>query len=206
MSLTIELDKKLYYKNNSNNFFEWLKILKDIFLEAEKINIKTNISNITGTFLDMFFQGLRELPKCIELICDNNNLTFLPKLPNIKGLDCSNNNLEYLPELPYCENLLCFNNKLIQLPELPNCVNLSCTNNKIQIIKQLPNCKWLECNYNNINNIPLLPKCLDLDCSNNNLNSLSQKQLDICNKISWINNENLNNNKKFRIFEKLYYK
>lgn len=205
MSLTIELDRKLYYENNSNNFFGWLKTLKERFLEAKKIHIKTNIPNITGPFLDMFFQGLRELPECIELICDNNNLSFLPKLPNLKGLDCSNNNLTTLPELPLCENLLCFNNKLKKLPDLPNCINLSCTNNMLENINKLPKCKWLECNYNKINNIELLPNCSKLDCSNNIINSISLQQLNICQEISWDNN-NLENNSKFRIFEKLYYK
>ena len=62
-------------------------------MNTKKIHIKSNIPNITGPCLDMFFKGIRELPKCIELICDNNDLIFLPNLPNLIGLDCSNNKL-----------------------------------------------------------------------------------------------------------------
>lgn len=204
MSLTIELDRKLYYESNCDNFFNWLKSLKERFLNAKKIHLNSTVPNITGPCLDLFFQGIRELPKCVELICNNNDLTFLPNLPKLIGLDCSNNNLTTLPKLPLCEHLLCFNNKLVKLPDLPNCINLSCTNNMLENIDKLPKCQWLECNYNKINNIELLPNCSKIDCSNNKINSISHEQLNICNKLVW-NNNNLENNYKFRIFEKLYF-
>tara|TARA_B110000879_G_scaffold212182_1_gene307323 strand:- start:2343 stop:2978 length:636 start_codon:yes stop_codon:yes gene_type:complete len=205
MSLTIELDSKIYYKMNSDNFISFLKPLKELFLTTKKIRIKSTISDITGSCLDMFFKGLRELPECIELLCDNNNLTFLPNLPKCEGIDCSNNNLELLPDIPSCKNLLCFNNRLKKLPNLPKCIHLSCTNNNIKNINIIPQCEWLECNYNKLESIAFLPKCVDLDCSNNNLSSLSHQQLNICQKILCHNNLILNNNKKFMIFEKHYY-
>ena len=74
----------------------------------------------------------------------------------------------------------------------------------LENIDKLPKCQWLECNYNKINNIELLPNCSKIDCSNNKINSISHEQLNICNKLVW-NNNNLENNYKFRIFEKLYF-
>ena len=80
-----------------------------------------------------------------ELICSDNELTFLPKLNStIKLLDCCNNKLTSIYELPNnLYNLQCADNNLIYLPKLNN------------------NLKVLNCSYNNLLMLPDLNENLE---------------------------------------------
>jgi Leucine-rich repeat (LRR) protein len=128
-----------------------------------------NCSNAQLTMLP------NELPLCVELLCDTNQLSFLPSLPKCTGLVCSRNNLWVLPaDLSSCTYLHCFNNKLAHLPPLPKCVFLSCYNNKIDSLPvALPNCVSLDCSQNILMSLPhALPVCTDLWCHSNKLTRL----------------------------------
>lgn len=205
MNFIVELDNNTYSTNNNNELYEWLINLKKNILNSTKINISSENKYLTGIILDIFFKEVKILENCKELLCNNNNISFLPLLPNCEGLDCSDNIINFLPELPKCKSLLCFNNNLTKLPELINCINLSCTNNKLKSIENLPNCKWLECNQNNLQKLDFLPNCIDLDCSDNDLSTLSVEQLKKCKLLACKNNPNLNRSLKFNILHDNYF-
>lgn len=195
--MNIILDTLIVNIYDNLDIYKSLQELKNKLLISKKIIINSYNINISGPILDKFFTEVNELPNCIELFCNNNNITILPSLPICKGLDCSSNKLQYLPELPKCEKILCHDNNLKTLPKLHNCIQLSVTNNNLESIHSLPNCEWLECNGNKIKELPLLPKCKDLDCSNNNLKLITLNQVKECQYLTCENNPNIIYSKQF---------
>jgi uncharacterized repeat protein (TIGR01451 family) len=133
------------------------------YYSAELSNM--GISDLTGI---EYFDNLR------SLYCDNNNLTFLPRLPNLlELLNCDFNNLTSLPNLPNSiVDLFCANNQLIDLPDLPNMMTtFSCYNNSLSSIPILPDGLIVfACDSNPISDLPNLPQSLQaLYFSNTNV-------------------------------------
>jgi hypothetical protein len=133
------------------------------------------------------FKKITELPLCVELNCQNNQLTHLPALPNCVKLNCQTNQLIELPALPKCQVIKCYDNQLITLPALPRCTTLWCRNNQLTELSALPVCQKLECYNNQLIELPELPECSLLLCSNNQLTKLPA--LPICSRLNCENNQ-----------------
>jgi hypothetical protein len=136
--------------------------------------------------------GVEGFSSLVSLNCENNNLTFIPRLPqslqrllisynklgnltnlppNLTALFCKGNQLKSLPDLPpTLETLDCSYNTLSILPQLPiSLKTLFCSNNILTILPDLPKIlEGLECGDNRLKNLPILPKTLNfLSCQNN---------------------------------------
>jgi hypothetical protein len=130
-------------------------------------NINTYLDQLTDNVLiiDMSYKKISHIPD-------------LSRFRNLEILICNNNNLEYLPTLPVSLiTLLCHNNKLITLPYLLNNLlinNIDCSNNRLKFLPKLPiNLVILKCDHNLLIQLPKLPSELEnLCCSFNKLSSL----------------------------------
>ena len=166
-----------------------------------------NTIPLTCKMINMSSKNLTELPnlsrfKNLEiLICDNNNITSLPKLnKNLKMLICNNNQLSSLPRLPKnLEMLMCNNNNLSSLPKLnENLTVLSCNDNQLLCLPRLnKNLKILNCYNNLLSMLPVLNNRLTIILYYNNpiWDIISTTQItEIKTKINILNN-----------FKSLYY-
>lgn len=107
-----------------------------------------------------------------KLICNNNDLIYLPEiLVQIKEIHCYSNLITSLPPLnDGLRSLYCDNNVLVRLPALPSTLQeLHCYNNHITHLPPLPEgLKDLYCSNNILTQLPKLPDSLiHLECKNN---------------------------------------
>ena len=167
-----------------------------------KFNINTYLDQLLDNVLiiDLSYKKISHIPDLSRftnleiLICNNNNLEYLPTLPVslitllchnnklislpyllnnllITNIDCSNNRLKILPKLPINLVILkCDHNLLIQLPKLPSELeNLCCNFNQLNYIRHLPNnLKILNCGFNKLSSLPNLPNYLSVFAFNSN--------------------------------------
>jgi len=127
-----------------------------------------NIADLTGI---TYFTSLN------LLVCNSNQLTFLPPLPaSLQTLYCNSNQLTALPNLPAgLQTLWCNNNLLTSLPTLPlGLQELRCYSNQLTSLPTLPaGLQKLNCNTNPLGTLGALPASLqELDCTSNQLSSL----------------------------------
>jgi hypothetical protein len=124
--------------------------------------------------------GLEQLPdipdSCRHLNCAYNNLKQLPNLPHYVQLFCQGNKLTELPKLDNCVCLNCSNNLLRQLPDLRHCRELYCSNNMLDKLPELPLCTYLDCSFNKLKVLPELKLCTRLYADKNML--LEAPQID----------------------------
>jgi len=144
------------------------------------------VIDVRNSFLT-YLPSLTRFKNLIVLLCENNQLTFLPDLPeNLVELRCSNNQLTFLPDLP--ENLVelwCSNNQLIFLPDFPvNLRHLSCPNNILTVLPSFSEkLEVLDCSCNKLTFLPKMSEKLKfLFCHSNRLTSLPclNENLDFC--------------------------
>jgi len=144
------------------------------------LSIEEYLNTIPSTckMINISSKNLQVLPnltrfKNLEiLICDNNNITSLPKLnKNLKILVCNNNQLSNLPRLPKnLEMLMCNNNNLSSLPKLnENLTVLNCNDNQLLCLPHLNrNLKILNCYNNLLSMLPILNNRLTIILYYNN--------------------------------------
>jgi len=157
-----------------------------IIFEHMKVSA-LNISDLTGV---QYFDALETLD------CDNNQLTFLPKLPvGLKILACPQNYISQLPVVPATlEWLFCQSNQLTVLPALPNTltlldcswnqlislptlsqslIDLFCWENQLTALPPLPvSLSYLRCDFNQLSTLPVLPPSIRTINANHNLLSV----------------------------------
>ena len=125
----------------------------------------TSITNLTGI---QYFKSLR------VLLCDHNQLTFLPPLQKtLRWLDCWSNHITSLPTLPdSLQVLVTLSNPLHNLPILPNTLlRMDCGQDSLTSLPSLPNSlQVLICFFNQLTTLPTLPDSLKLlDCFQNKI-------------------------------------
>lgn len=140
-----------------------------------ELELNENIENLVcdKNFITSM-PGLYRFNRLTKMDISNNFIKELDSLPpNIKRLLCDGNNLTWLPDLP--DSLTCIDmsaNSLTELPKLPpNLVTLYCETNRIKYIKNLPGgLRTLDCSYNRIKSIDTIPSSMKtLYCNNNRL-------------------------------------
>lgn len=145
----------------------------------------THISVLSLTEMDLYgmdiydLDGVQYFTALEVLICQNNDLYYLPELPaSLEYLNCTDNGLAFLPELPSSlVHLSCRYNELTVLPELPSSLEfLDCYNNELVVLPELPaSLDSLKCSNNFLATLPELPSSLDyLVCVNNDLIALPE--------------------------------
>ena len=158
--------------------------------KIDEINIKykyiqLDLSRVECNKIEYWYQEgesikTHMLPKSlIELYCNGNKLTSLPKLPNsLIELNCSYNQLALLPKLPSSlKELDCSYNQLTSFAntQLPNSLKfLHCDYNQLTSLPNLPNSLIeLHCEYNQLTSLPILSDSLEkLYCYKNKLTLL----------------------------------
>ena len=125
--------------------------LDDVIIQCQ---LNKDIPNNIDTISLESFHNL-----CI-LNCDNNHLSYLPKLPpNLRKLSCANNYLNHLPTLHEgLQELNCAYNQIICIENMPQTLEyIYCHHNGIDVIltwsKQL---KYIDCSYNKLEKINVL--------------------------------------------------
>ena len=122
--------------------------------------------------------GIEHFTSLQTLICDNNQIAFLPVLPSsLTYLDISYNSITLLTSLPSSLTYFsCIGNQLSVLPTLPaNLTSLWCSSNQLTSLPKLPsNLELLSCFSNsNLTSLPALPTSLiELNCGYNQLTVL----------------------------------
>ncbi|HUM47961.1 MAG TPA: hypothetical protein PLD84_13605, partial [Chitinophagales bacterium] len=168
--------------------------------------LDTTCSFVTSlTTIDVSGSGIQDLTgiqyfdSLVNLFCQDNLLTTLPKLsktllylgisnnqftevpalpPNLGQLYCSNNFIDSLPQLPLSLNVLsCGNNFITEINiSFPGLTYLGVQNNLLTSLPPLPvSLKNLVCGGNMITALPVIPSgLLSLVCNDNLLTSLPE--------------------------------
>lgn len=141
--------------------FNRLKViqLSNLYLYEIK-NIPNNIHSFD--IVNCFLKKMDDVPSSLEyMICDNNQLTKLPKLnhTNLIILSFKNNNIYQMPILPDSINELIFNkNQIMNIPHFPKSLKyLECSWNRLHNLNNISkNIRTIICDHNDIYKLPCL--------------------------------------------------